>query len=84
MRVFLDALYRLSGWLAAGFLAAICALVLAQVLLNLTSDVWFGEARSLLGSFFLHQHPRHLVLRTVELRVPAARAANPGKPLSPS
>jgi apolipoprotein N-acyltransferase len=50
----------------------------AQALLNLTSDVWFGEGGSHMGALFLGQHPAHLVLRVVELRVPAARAANGG------
>ncbi len=31
-----------------------------------------------IGSFFLHQHPAHLVLRAVENRVSIARAANGG------
>ena len=34
MRSFLDWLYRMSGWVSAGFIAAICALVFAQVILN--------------------------------------------------
>lgn len=50
----------------------------AQLLLNLSSDIWFGHAESFLGSFFLHQHPAHLVMRVVENRVPVARAANGG------
>jgi len=39
MRAFLDRLYRLSGWIAAGFIAAICALVFAQVVLNIIDRV---------------------------------------------
>lgn len=39
MRRFLDNLYTTSGWLAAGFIAAICLLVVAQVLLNLIDRV---------------------------------------------
>lgn len=35
MRKLLDAIYQMSGWLAAGFIAAICALVVLQVSLNL-------------------------------------------------
>ena len=35
MRSFLDWLYRMSGWVSAGFIAAICALVFAQVILNM-------------------------------------------------
>lgn len=50
----------------------------AQLLLNLSSDIWFGEAGSLPGSLFLDQHPAHLVMRAVENRVPVARAANGG------
>ncbi|MFH1765593.1 MAG: nitrilase-related carbon-nitrogen hydrolase [Gemmatimonadota bacterium] len=50
----------------------------AQLLLNLSSDIWFGRENALLGSFFLHQHPAHLVLRAVENRVSVARAANGG------
>jgi apolipoprotein N-acyltransferase len=50
----------------------------AQLLLNLSSDVWFGHENTLLGSLFLHQHPAHLVLRAVENRIPVARAANGG------
>jgi apolipoprotein N-acyltransferase len=50
----------------------------AHALLNLTSDVWFGEGGSRMGGLFLRQHPAHLVLRVVEIRVPAARAANGG------
>jgi apolipoprotein N-acyltransferase len=50
----------------------------AQALLNLTSDVWFGEEGRGLGSLFLRQHPAHLVLRVAETRMPAARAANGG------
>ncbi|MGD2120300.1 MAG: apolipoprotein N-acyltransferase [Gemmatimonadota bacterium] len=48
------------------------------VLLNLTSDVWFGRGDSLIGSLFLRQHPAHLVLRAVETRTPVARSANGG------
>lgn len=39
MRKALDALYLASGWLAAGFIAAICALVVAQVGLNLIDRI---------------------------------------------
>ena len=35
MRPFLDGLYRTSGWISAGFIAAICALVFTQVILNI-------------------------------------------------
>jgi apolipoprotein N-acyltransferase len=50
----------------------------ARVLLNLTSDVWFGDGRSWIRGFFLQQHPAHLVLRAVENRMPVARSANGG------
>jgi apolipoprotein N-acyltransferase len=50
----------------------------AQVLLNLTSDIWFGHGRSLVGALFLQQHPAHLILRAVETRTSVARAANGG------
>lgn len=50
----------------------------AQLLVNVSSDIWFGDGRSFLGSLFLRQHPAHLVLRAVELRMPVARAANGG------
>ncbi len=35
MRPFLDGLYRSSGWISASFIAAICTLVFAQVILNI-------------------------------------------------
>jgi apolipoprotein N-acyltransferase len=50
----------------------------ADLLVNLSSDIWFGQEGSFLGSLFLHQHPEHLVLRAVENRMPVARAANGG------
>jgi apolipoprotein N-acyltransferase len=50
----------------------------ADLLVNLSSDIWFGEEGSVPGSLFLHQHPAHLVLRAVETRMPVARAANGG------
>jgi TRAP-type C4-dicarboxylate transport system permease small subunit len=39
MRRALDVLYLASGWIAAGFLVAIFAVVLGQVLLNLTNTL---------------------------------------------
>ena len=39
MRRFLDRLYLISGWLAAGFIAAICLLVVVQVCLNLIDRI---------------------------------------------
>ncbi|MES9873975.1 MAG: TRAP transporter small permease [Candidatus Sedimenticola sp. 6PFRAG7] len=47
MRRLLNALYSLSGGLAAAFIAGICAIVMGQVLLNLADRIasWlFGEA----------------------------------------
>ncbi len=61
-----------------GDLARQARLAGAQVLLNLTSDIWFGSQGSALGSLFLRQHPAHLILRAVETRMPIARAANGG------
>ena len=49
-----------------------------QVLVNLTSDVWFGTPGTLPGAPGLRQHAAHMVLRAVETRVPVARAANGG------
>ena len=39
MRPFLNRLYLFSGWLAAGFIAAICLLVVVQVCLNLVDRI---------------------------------------------
>lgn len=39
MRNLLDRLYKLSGWAAAWFIAAICAVVMAQVSLNLLDKI---------------------------------------------
>lgn len=39
VRKFLDKLYGLSGWMAAGFIGLICLLVVAQVILNLIDRV---------------------------------------------
>jgi len=50
----------------------------ANLLVNLSSDIWFGQENSLLGALFLHQHPAHLKLRAVENRVSVARSANGG------
>lgn len=49
----------------------------AALLVNLSSDVWFGEERRL-GALFLQHHPAHLVMRSVENRMGVARAANGG------
>jgi apolipoprotein N-acyltransferase len=50
----------------------------AQILVNLTSDVWFGDNQGRARGIFLHQHPAHLVLRAVENRMSVARSANGG------
>jgi apolipoprotein N-acyltransferase len=50
----------------------------ALILINLSSDVWFGEGGSGFSALFLHQHAAHLVMRAVETRVGVARAANGG------
>jgi apolipoprotein N-acyltransferase len=49
----------------------------ADLLVNLSSDVWFGEGGGVGGGFLL-QHPAHLVMRAVETRMGVARAANGG------
>jgi apolipoprotein N-acyltransferase len=49
----------------------------AKILMNLSSDVWFGEGSGVQG-VFLHQHPAHLVMRAVETRMSVARAAYGG------
>jgi len=48
----------------------------ATLMVNLTSDVWFGGGG--VGRLFLNQHPAHLVMRAVETRMSVARAANGG------
>ena len=49
----------------------------ANVLVNITNDGWFGVAGA--GSrAALHQHAAHLVMRAVETRAGAVRAANGG------
>jgi len=50
----------------------------AQILVNLSSDVWFGEGASGWSSVFLHQHAAHLVMRAVENRAGVVRAGNGG------
>ncbi len=47
MRKYLNLLYKISGWIAAAFLAAICLLVVCQVCLNIIdrlSTFFTGEA----------------------------------------
>jgi len=50
----------------------------ARILVNLSSDIWFGHEGTFVGALFLAQHPAHLVLRAVETRTPIVRAANGG------
>jgi apolipoprotein N-acyltransferase len=47
-------------------------------LVNLSSDVWFGEGVRGFSAIFLHQHAAHMVMRAVENRMAVARAANGG------
>jgi apolipoprotein N-acyltransferase len=49
----------------------------ADLMVNLSSDVWFGGEGGV-GRGFLRQHPAHLVMRAVETRMGVARAANGG------
>jgi apolipoprotein N-acyltransferase len=50
----------------------------ADILVNVTSDVWFGTPGAGLGAPGLRQHASHMVLRALETRTPVARAANGG------
>ena len=50
----------------------------ARILINVTSDIWFGDGEGVISTLFLHQHAAHLVMRAVETRVGVARAANGG------
>jgi apolipoprotein N-acyltransferase len=50
----------------------------ADVLINLTSDVWFRGLGGALADYGLSQHAAHMVLRAVENRAAVARAANGG------
>jgi apolipoprotein N-acyltransferase len=61
-----------------GDLARAQRLAGAEVLVNLSSDVWFGEGTSGISALFLYQHAAHLVMRAVENRSGVARAANGG------
>ena len=50
----------------------------ADLLVNPTNDAWLNGPAAWLRSSALRQHPAHLVVRAVETRTPAARAANTG------
>ena len=50
----------------------------AKVLVNISSDIWFGSGTTGFSSLFLHQHAAHLVMRSVETRSAVARAGNGG------
>jgi len=49
----------------------------ADVLVNLTSDAWFGGG-AVATTTALWQHPAHLVMRAIENRVGVVRSANGG------
>jgi apolipoprotein N-acyltransferase len=49
----------------------------AEILVNITNDGWFGAA-GVAGRVALHQHAAHLVMRAIETRAGAVRAANEG------
>jgi apolipoprotein N-acyltransferase len=50
----------------------------ADFLVNITNDAWFGREAWWSRSSALWQHPAHLVMRTIETRMGAARSANTG------
>ena len=50
----------------------------ADVLVNLTNDAWFGGEPWWARTPAFAQHPAHLVLRAIETRMGAVRAANTG------
>jgi apolipoprotein N-acyltransferase len=50
----------------------------ADFLVNVTNDAWFGGEEWWSRTSALWQHPAHLVMRTIETRIGAARAANTG------
>ena len=54
------------------------ALAGADLLVNITNDAWFGGERGRTRTTGFQQHPAHLVLRAIELRLGAVRAANTG------
>jgi len=50
----------------------------ADFLVNVTNDAWFGGDGGRTRTAGFQQHPAHLVLRAIELRLGAVRAANTG------
>jgi apolipoprotein N-acyltransferase len=50
----------------------------ADFLVNITNDSWFGGDDGRQPTAALRHHPAHLVIRAVELRTGAVRAANSG------
>ncbi len=50
----------------------------ADVLVNITSDAWFGTEPSEARTTVLWQHPAHMVMRAIENRAGVARASNRG------
>jgi apolipoprotein N-acyltransferase len=50
----------------------------ADLLVNLTSDVWIAGPGGALAEYGLSQHAAHMILRAIENRAAVARAANGG------
>jgi len=50
----------------------------ADFLVNITNDAWFGRDAWWSRSSALWQHPAHLVMRSIETRMGAARSGNTG------
>ncbi len=50
----------------------------ADFVVNITNDAWFGRDAWWSRTSALWQHPAHLVMRSVETRMGAARSANTG------
>lgn len=50
----------------------------ADLLVNLTNDVWFGDGDGFLARVGARQHEAHMIMRAVENRMGVARSANGG------
>lgn len=50
----------------------------ADLLVNMTNDVWFGDGSGFLSRIGARQHEAHMVMRAVENRMGVARSANGG------
>ena len=50
----------------------------ADFLVNITNDSWYGREAWWSRSSALWQHPAHLVMRSIETRMGAARSGNTG------